>query len=129
MKRIVRPLYLSFAVGFILASCGSQKMISTPVENIDKLPLKTTPVAENDLKRWSHLDLVNDTVPGMSVDKAYKEIIKGKKGKKKSAKGLLVLSWKQAHIIPIIIISPCCPINNIDNLKHIVRDNITTITF
>ena len=82
MKRIVRPLYLSLALGFILASCGSQKMISTPVENIDKLPLKTTPVAENDLKRWSHLDLVNDTVPGMSVDKAYKEIIKGKKGKK-----------------------------------------------
>jgi hypothetical protein len=28
-------------------------MISTPVENIDNLPLKTTPVAENDLKRWS----------------------------------------------------------------------------
>ena len=82
MKKIVRPLYLSLALGFILASCGSQKMISTPVENIDKLPLKTTPVAENDLKRWSHLDLVNDTVPGMSVDKAYKEIIKGKKGKK-----------------------------------------------
>jgi subtilisin family serine protease len=82
MKRIVRPLYLSLALGFILASCGSQKMISTPVENIDKLPLKTTPVAENDLKRWSHLDLVNDTVPGMSVDKAYKEIIKGKKGQK-----------------------------------------------
>ena len=82
MKKIVRPLYLSLALGFILASCGSQKMISTTVENIDKLPLKTTPVAENDLKRWSHLDLVNDTVPGMSVDKAYKEIIKGKKGKK-----------------------------------------------
>jgi subtilisin family serine protease len=82
MKKIVRPLYLSLALGFILASCGSQKMISTPVENIDKLPLKTTPVAENDLKRWSHLDLVNDTVPGMSVDKAYKEIIKGKKGQK-----------------------------------------------
>jgi subtilisin family serine protease len=82
MKKIVRPLYLSFALGFILASCGTQKMISTPVENIDKLPLKTTPVAENDLKRWSHLDLVTDTVPGMSVDKAYKEIIKGKKGQK-----------------------------------------------
>jgi len=57
-------------------------MVSTPVENIDNLPLKTTPVAENDLKRWSHLDLVKDTVPGMSVDKAYKELIKGKKGKK-----------------------------------------------
>jgi subtilisin family serine protease len=82
MKKTFRPLYLSLALAFALASCGTQKMVSTPVENIDNLPLKTTPVAENDLKRWSHLDLVKDTVPGMSVDKAYKELIKGKKGKK-----------------------------------------------
>lgn len=82
MKRIFRPLYLSLALAFALASCGPQKMISTPVENIDNLPLKTTPVAENDLKRWSHLDLVKDTLPGMSVDKAYAELLKGKKGKK-----------------------------------------------
>ena len=82
MKRYFRPLYLSLGFAFALASCGTQKMVSTPVENIDNLPLKTTPVAENDLKRWSHLDLVKDTVPGMSVDKAYKELIKGKKGKK-----------------------------------------------
>jgi subtilisin family serine protease len=82
MKRNFRPLYLSLAFAIALASCGTQKMVSTPVENIDNLPLKTTPVAENDLKRWSHLDLVKDTIPGMSVDKAYKELIKGKKGKK-----------------------------------------------
>jgi subtilisin family serine protease len=82
MKKTFRPLYLSLALAIALASCGTQKMVSTPVENIDNLPLKTTPVAENDLKRWSHLDLVKDTVPGMSVDKAYKELIKGKKGKK-----------------------------------------------
>jgi hypothetical protein len=65
MKRTFRPLYLSLALAIALASCGTQKMVSTPVENIDNLPLKTTPVAENDLKRWSHLDLVKDTVPGM----------------------------------------------------------------
>ena len=82
MKRNFRPLHLSLAFAFALASCGTQKMVSTPVENIDNLPLKTAPVAENDLKRWSHLDLVKDTIPGMSVDKAYKELIKGKKGKK-----------------------------------------------
>ena len=82
MKKNFRPLYLSLALGLVLASCGSQKMVSTPVENIDNLPLKIKPLAENDLKRWSHLDLVKDTVPGMSVDKAYKELIKGKKGQK-----------------------------------------------
>ncbi len=82
MKRFFRPLYLILFLAFVLSSCGSQKMISTPVENIDNLALKTTPIAENDLIRWSHLDLVKDTIPGMSVDKAYKELIKGKKGKK-----------------------------------------------
>ena len=82
MKKIFRPLYLSLALGFILASCGSQKMLSTPVENVDNLPLKITPLADKDLKRWSHLDLVKDTVPGMSVDKAYAELLKGKKGQK-----------------------------------------------
>jgi len=79
MKRIFKPLYLSFSLILILASCGTPKMVSTKVENIDKLSLKTTPLAENDLKRWSHLDLIKDTVPGMSVDKAYQELLKGKK--------------------------------------------------
>lgn len=82
MKKIFRPLYLSLALGIVLASCGSQKMLSTPVESIDNLPLKITSLADKDLQRWSHLDLVKDTVPGMSVDKAYAELIKGKKGKK-----------------------------------------------
>jgi subtilisin family serine protease len=82
MKLTNKPLYVSAAFAFILASCGTQKqMLSTPVENIDKMPLKTTPLKEQDLKRWSHLDLVKDTVPGMSVDKAQ-ELLKGKKAKK-----------------------------------------------
>jgi subtilisin family serine protease len=34
------------------------------------------------LKRWSHLDIVTDTIPGMSVDRAYSEILKGKEGVK-----------------------------------------------
>ena len=37
---------------------------------------------ETQLKRWSHLDLAKDSVPGMSIDKAYSEILKNKKGVK-----------------------------------------------
>jgi cell wall-associated protease len=33
------------------------------------------------LSHWQHLDLNQDTVPGMSVDRAYKEILRKKKGK------------------------------------------------
>jgi subtilisin family serine protease len=78
--KTLKPIYLSAAFAFALVSCGGAKqMVSTPIGNIDNLPLKITPLAENDLKRWSHLDLVKDTVPGMSVDKAYAELLKGKK--------------------------------------------------
>ncbi|MBF4471720.1 S8 family peptidase [Flavobacterium sp. HJJ] len=39
-------------------------------------------LTESELQRWSHLDLAKDSVPGMSVDKAYAELLKGKKGVK-----------------------------------------------
>lgn len=77
--RTLKPIYVSTVAALLLASCGPSKMISTPIENVDNQPLKITPLAEKDLKRWSDLDLVKDTVPGMSVDKAYAELLKGKK--------------------------------------------------
>lgn len=81
--RIIKPFYLSAVLALALTGCGTTaKMISTPVENIDAVPLKTVKLSENDLKRWSHLDLVKDTIPGMSVDKAYAELLKGKKSTK-----------------------------------------------
>jgi subtilisin family serine protease len=80
--KLFKSYYLCAALAFALASCGTQKMVSTPVENIDKMPMKVGKIAEKDLKRWSHLDLAKDTVPGMSVDKAYAELLKGKKGTK-----------------------------------------------
>ena len=55
--------------------------MSTPVENIDNTPLKVSDLTENEKHTWGHLDLVKDTIPGMSVEKAYAEIIKNKKGK------------------------------------------------
>ncbi|WP_348812087.1 S8 family peptidase [Flavobacterium maritimum] len=39
-------------------------------------------LSETELQRWSHLDLEKDSIPGMSVDKAYAELIKDKKGVK-----------------------------------------------
>jgi cell wall-associated protease len=43
---------------------------------------KKLPLTETELQRWSHLDLEKDSIPGMSVDKAYAELIKNKKGAK-----------------------------------------------
>ncbi|EPR71955.1 Protease precursor [Winogradskyella psychrotolerans RS-3] len=71
--------YLGFA-GTLFLGCGStSEILSTPIENIDSSPLKVTELTDAEAKNWGHLDLVNDTIPGMSVDKAYSEIIKNKK--------------------------------------------------
>src|SRR5690606_17416803 len=43
-------------------------------------PLKNAALSDAQLKHWPAMDLVKDTVPGMSVDKAYNEIIKNRKG-------------------------------------------------
>lgn len=43
---------------------------------------KKTPLTEQQLKRWSYLDLEKDSIPGMSVDKAYTELLKNKKSTK-----------------------------------------------
>ncbi|MEK8178973.1 S8 family peptidase [Flavobacterium buctense] len=43
---------------------------------------KNSPLTEDQEKRWSHLDLEKDSIPGMSVDKAYAELLNTKKGNK-----------------------------------------------
>ena len=78
----LKSIFLTAFALAVLSGCGSSKMISTNPANIDKIPLKINPIKDSDLQRWSHLDLVKDTVPGMSVDKAYSELLKGKKGVK-----------------------------------------------
>ncbi|MBU2526575.1 MAG: S8 family peptidase [Bacteroidetes bacterium] len=82
MKTVAKLFYF-VAFLWLLQSCGSvPAILSTPIQNIDNTPIKTTEIPENDLKRWNQLDLVSDTIPGMSVDKAYIEILGNLKGQK-----------------------------------------------
>lgn len=71
----------TIASSMILVSCGAPTIVSTPIENIDTIPLKNIDLTDAQLKGWNSLDLVSDTVPGMSVNKAYNTLIKNKKGK------------------------------------------------
>lgn len=59
----------------LLIGCKAPHLVSTPIEAIDKLPLKTTALSKENLKSWHHKDLVVDTIPGMSVERAYKELL------------------------------------------------------
>lgn len=79
---IKKSFILSAFIASIFYGCGgTADILSTPVENIDTIPLKVSELTEDEKQNWGHLDLIKDTIPGMSVDKAYAEIIKNKKGK------------------------------------------------
>jgi cell wall-associated protease len=56
--------------------------LTITAQTADKSLTKKAPLTENELQRWSHLDLIKDSIPGMSVDKAYAELLKSKKGTK-----------------------------------------------
>ncbi len=73
-------LILGLAITFAGCSSTSPMIVSTPIENIDEIPLRITDLTDVQLQGWGGSDLVNDTVPGMSVGKAYDEIVKNNKG-------------------------------------------------
>lgn len=70
MKRTGAILLLSFTTSLALAQSSASYQV------------KKDSLSEIELQRWSHLDLLKDSIPGMSVDKAYNELLKDKKGNK-----------------------------------------------
>lgn len=76
-----RSIYLSVALALALASCGTSKITAEPIAIKTPIVAKKAALTESQEKRWSHLDIVKDSIPGMSIDRAY-ELLKGKKGKK-----------------------------------------------
>lgn len=80
MKTIKSIMLSALAVVLFYGCGGTANILSTPVENIDNTPLKVSELTEKEKQNWGHLDLAKDTIPGMSVDKAYAEILKNKKG-------------------------------------------------
>ncbi|MGO3183010.1 MAG: S8 family peptidase [Aequorivita sp.] len=79
--KIFKITFIAVAMATVMASCGSgAAIVATPIQNIDANPIKNAPLTDAQLKRWPAMDLVQDTVPGMSVDRAYRDIIKNRKG-------------------------------------------------
>ncbi|HWS60457.1 MAG TPA: S8 family peptidase [Flavobacterium sp.] len=81
----LKPIFISALAVLVLAGCGASKNTSNNTALMIQAPLnvqKKAALKESELNRWSHLDIIKDTIPGMSVDKAYAELLKDKKGKK-----------------------------------------------
>lgn len=81
----LKPIFISAFAVLVLAGCGASKNASNSAAILIQAPInvqKKAALKEAELNRWSHLDIIKDTIPGMSVDKAYAELLKDKKGKK-----------------------------------------------
>jgi len=78
--RIFKPMFVATLAVVTLASCGSVKNVAVPtMETSVTMVAKKGVVSEEQSNHWAHADLATDTIPGMSVDKAYK-FLKGKTG-------------------------------------------------
>ena len=66
---------------FLLGSCKSISTIPVPKPSSYSVTAiaKKAPLTEEESKFWGHSDLVTDSIPGMSLDKAY-DFLQGKKG-------------------------------------------------
>lgn len=81
----IKPICLSLFSALVLAGCGAQRGLP----NYNSLTAITAPnitknkaLTDDQLKHWNQYDIVKDTVPGMSVDRAYAELLKKRKGVK-----------------------------------------------
>jgi len=71
----IRKIIISHLFILLLISCSTKQLITTNLNVINKK------LSQEQLKSWQHKDLISDSIPGISLDKAYQELIKNKKGK------------------------------------------------
>ncbi len=126
----IKHLTASACMLLTIAAANAQKTTNKTVD-YNQIPQKSAQIAEADLKRWSHLDLVKDTIPGMSVDRAYRELLQKKKstnvivgvidsGVDINHEDLKAIIWTNADEIPG---------NNIDDDKNGYVDDINGWNF
>lgn len=79
--KIIKSMGLAALAALTLASCSSIK--NAPVPTMDTKVTISSPkkgeLTEEQFNHWAHMDLATDTVPGISLDKAY-QFLQGKEG-------------------------------------------------
>ncbi|ARV07213.1 peptidase S8 [Polaribacter sp. SA4-10] len=80
--RILKPIFYTAIASLIFTSCKSSiSTIAVPAgsDAIVNVTAKKGTLSEDEKNRWSHADLEKDSIPGMSIAKAY-TFLEGKKG-------------------------------------------------
>ena len=75
-KSIISKYFLSV---FFFVSCKSSL---TPIVLEDfSIQVKNKSLTSDELENWQHKDIIEDTIPGVSLDRLYGEIIKRQRGR------------------------------------------------
>ncbi|AUC85568.1 peptidase S8 [Polaribacter sp. ALD11] len=79
---VLKPIIYTAVAAFLLASCKTS-VNTIPVPNgtdtVINVPAKKGVLTESEEHVWSHMDLQTDSIPGMSIAKAY-QFLEGKNG-------------------------------------------------
>lgn len=67
-------------IGLAVMGCNSSSLITAPPISYSSSSPKVAELTDQETRHWGHLDLQKDTIPGMSVDRAYAELLKKRKG-------------------------------------------------
>ena len=81
---ILKRLIFGLALALVLSACSSTQGIhdvKVPEGSSSAMviPAKKGVMSEDEIRAWPHADLMQDSIPGMSLDKAY-EFVADKKG-------------------------------------------------
>jgi len=79
IRSILRPI-AGLTIGILAISCSSTSLFTSEPLILQSTLQKKSELTDVQSRQWGHLDLIQDTVPGMSVNRAYSELIKKKKG-------------------------------------------------
>jgi cell wall-associated protease len=79
--KVFKSIFFAVIASIIFTSCKSISNIPVPsgLDNFISIPAKKAALTEEEKNTWGHADLATDSIPGMSLEKAYK-FLEGKKG-------------------------------------------------
>ncbi|MFK8059657.1 MAG: S8 family peptidase [Polaribacter sp.] len=79
--KVLKPILYTAIAGFVFTSCKSISNILVPKgsDTVINIPAKKGKLSTDEMNTWSHADLMTDSIPGMSIAKAY-QFIANKKG-------------------------------------------------
>ncbi len=80
MKNLLSQFFVLGTLSLLGMGCATTAQLSPPTSASLSTVSRVRPLTEKETLRWSHLDPIQDTVPGMSVDRAYAELVKNRKG-------------------------------------------------